>query len=159
MIKRVFLAICLFYSVVCLCAQDGLSWKTAYPFDLNGGGITVASAEEFVWYKADLSLVPQNEDVLISLKNGGQEEIVVDVQAFVSSGGNMSVEPLSDAESRTLMPGHNYVRQIPHSTFSSISAIYIKVRTTGTIKLGMEMIEAGEVQLARRLYQGCQPLL
>lgn len=147
MIKKIFLSVCLFLITFALCAQDGLSWKTAYPFDLNGGGITVASAEDFVWYKADLSLVPQSEDVLISLKNGGQEDIIVEVQAFVGSGGNMSVEPLSDAESRTLQPGHNYVRQVPHSTFSSISAIYIKVRTSGTIKLGMEMIEAGEVQL------------
>ena len=133
-------------SVFLTFAGTGTSASDAIDFDWAAGNNHPGN-NETVWYKVDLSVVPEGDDVLLYLNNlSTSVTATIVAEPFIMLG---SLTSLNEATSKEILPTRNYAMNLSGSTISALNvdAVYISLQSDHPVKFAAEPVEPGEKDL------------
>ena len=133
-------------SVFMAFAGTGTSASDAIDFDWAAGNNHPGN-NETVWYKVDLTVVPEGDDVLLYLNNLSTSTTAnIVAEPFVMLG---SLTSLNDATSKAILPTRNYAMSLPGATIKALNVpeVYIALQADNPVKFAAEPVEPGEKDL------------
>ncbi len=145
--KKFLLLVMMFAAAWSLQAQSNPSaaqlQSSAIDFDWNNGNEQTA-ADGTKWYKVDLSQVNTDENLLLYLNNLSTVEAKVTVRAAIIVGNTVQILDEATRVDQPIAPNYYYAKELGHSLFSRITAVYVELTTTQTIRMAAEPVEPGE---------------
>ena len=132
--------------VLCAFAGFGISSSDPIDFDWLAGNDHPGNGDA-LWYKVDLSAVPNGSDVLLYLNNlSSMETATVTAEPYVKLG---SFQSLNEAVTKQILPNRNYAMNLANSTIKALNvdAVYILLKTDKPIHFSAEPVEPGEKDL------------
>ena len=133
-------------SVFLAFAGTGTSASDAIDFDWAAGNEHPGN-NETVWYKVDLSAVPEGDDVLLYLNNLSTSITAnIEAEPFIMLG---SLTSLNEPTSKAILPTKNYAMNMSGSTIEAlnVSEVYIALKSDNPVKFAAEPVEPGEKDL------------
>ncbi len=143
-LASLFLAMC--SAVLCASAGSGTSYTDPIDFDWTAGN-DYPGGGTALWYKVDLTSVPQDNDVLLYLNNlSAAATATVTAEPYVKLG---TIQSLSDPTTKQILPNRNYAMNLPNSTIKALNvdAIYILLSSDEPVRFSAEPVEQGEKDL------------
>ena len=133
-------------SVFLAFAGTGTSASDAIDFDWAAGNEHPGN-NETVWYKVDLSAVPEGDDVLLYLNNLSTSITAnIEAEPFIMLG---SLTSLNEPTSKAILPTKNYAMNMSGSTIEALNVpeVYIALKADNPVKFAAEPVEPGEKDL------------
>lgn len=131
---------------LCIFAGSGISSSDPIDFDWLAGNNHPGSGEA-LWYKVDLSAVPQGDDILLYMNNvSSVNAATVTAQPYVKLG---TMQSLNEATTKQILPNKNYAMNLTNSTIKALNvdAVYILLTADEPIHFAAEPVEPGEKDL------------
>ncbi len=127
-------------------AGSGTSYTDPIDFDWTTGNDCPGGGTA-LWYKVDLSSIPQDNDVLLYLNNLSYTvTATVTAEPYVKLG---TIQSLSEPTTKQISPNKNYAMSLPNSTLRAlnVNAIYILLSSDEPVRFSAEPVEQGEKDL------------
>lgn len=138
------LAMCV--SILCAFAGSGVSYSDPIDFDWTAGN-DYPGGGTALWYKVDLSSVPDDNDVLLYLNNlSSSVTATVTAEPYVKLG---TIQSLNEATTKEILPNKNYAMNLSRSTLDmlNVDIIYILLSSDEPVRFSAEPVEQGEKDL------------
>ncbi len=132
--------------ILCAFAGSGISSSDPIDFDWLAGNDHPGNGNA-LWYKVDLSAVPDGSDILLYLNNlSTLETATVTAEPYVKLGAFQS---LNEATTKQILPNRNYAMNLANSTITALNvdAVYILLKADEPVRFSAEPVEQGEKDL------------
>ena len=133
-------------AILCASAGSGTSYTDPIDFDWTAGN-DYPGGGTALWYKVDLTSVPQDNDVLLYLNNlSSASPATVTAEPYVKLG---TIQSLNEPTTKQILPNRNYAMNLPNSTIKALNvdAIYILLSSDEPVRFSAEPVEQGEKDL------------